>query len=71
MYSKTNYPFCQMAKDEFRKIRVTFDLVELNEISDGAKQEEILKDISGQSTVPNIFIGGQHVGGYSELFEKI
>ena len=47
-----------MAKDEFRKIRVTFDLVELNEISDGAKQEEILKDISGQSTVPNIFIGG-------------
>ena len=60
-----------MAKDEFRKIRVTFDLVELNEISDGAKQEEILKDISGQSTVPNIFIGGQHVGGYSELFEKI
>lgn len=31
------------------------------------KVQNYLKGISGQRTVPNIFIGGHHVGGYSEL----
>ena len=29
--------------------------------------QEALKDITGQRTVPNIFIGKKHVGGNSDL----
>ena len=38
---------------------------------DGGEQQRTLKDITGQSTVPNIFIGGQHIGGCSDLLAKV
>ena len=58
MFSKTTCPYCEDAKAEFARIGVTYDLVELNQVADGGEQQRTLKDITGQSTVPNIFIGG-------------
>ena len=58
MFSKTTCPYCDDAKAEFARIGVAFTVVELNQIADGANQQTTLKDITGQSTVPNIFIGG-------------
>ena len=42
-------------------------LVELDEKPKGSEIQISLAEISGQRTVPNIFIGGQHFGGCSEL----
>ena len=38
-----------------------------NNIDDGAVLQDALQEISGQRTVPNIFIGGKHIGGNSDL----
>ena len=39
-------------------------------IDDGSAIQSTLKDITGQTTVPNIFIGQKHIGGNSELQAK-
>jgi glutaredoxin 3 len=39
-------------------------------VDDGSAIQSTLKDITGQTTVPNIFIGQKHIGGNSELQAK-
>lgn len=39
-------------------------------IDDGAELQAALGEISGQSTVPNIFIAKEHIGGNSDLQAK-
>ena len=36
-------------------------------LEDGTAIQEALKDITGQSTVPNVFINHKHIGGNSDL----
>ena len=38
---------------------------------DGDARQAELAQISGQRTVPNIFIGGQHLGGNSDLCDSM
>lgn len=47
----------------------TLDIVELDRMpeGDGAKIQAELLTLTGQRTVPNIFIGGKHIGGNSDL----
>ena len=42
-------------------------IIELDEESDGADIQNYLFEKTGQRTVPNIFIGGKHIGGSSDL----
>jgi len=37
---------------------------------DGDSIQDALRQITGQRTVPNIFINKQHIGGNSDLEEK-
>lgn len=38
-------------------------VIELNEMDDGNAIQAALLDITGQRTVPNVFIKGNHLGG--------
>ena len=67
MYSKSSCPFCSTAKQVFAQMNVDYTLVELNQVPNGSAIQNTLAEITRQRTVPNIFIGGQHVGGCSEL----
>ena len=40
-----------------------YKIVELDSLANGQLYQNALNQISGQRTVPNIFIGGQHLGG--------
>ena len=35
----------------------------MDEVPDGADMQADLKTLTGQRTVPNVFVKGQHVGG--------
>lgn len=65
VYSKMTCPFCVRAKHllkqkgvEFKEIEVTFDK---------KKHQEMMR-LSGQRTVPQIWIGEKHVGGCDDLY---
>ena len=56
---------CDWAKELLSKKNVKF--IEHNIEKDSSKMEEMLKKSSGAKTVPQIFIGENHVGGNIEL----
>ena len=47
----------------FDDLSVPYKAVELDEHENGEEIQKTLKDISGQNTVPNVFIKGTHLGG--------
>jgi len=63
IFSKTTCPFCRKTKDLFDGLDVKYTSVELDEMDNGPDVQDALLDSSGQRTVPNVFIGGVHLGG--------
>ena len=64
MFSKSYCPFCEKIKDLFERNNLRdYKVVELDEIRDGDKMQQALHQLSGQRTVPNIYINKKHVGG--------
>ncbi len=66
IYSKDPCPYCIKAK--MLLARKKADFVEIKITSDELR-EEMIKKSGGRMTVPQIFIGEQHVGGCDDLYE--
>lgn len=64
VFSKSHCPFSVMAKELFESAGVDFKAVELDQEPDGKSMQASLKELTQQGTVPNIFIGGKHLGGF-------
>lgn len=65
--SKTYCPYCNKAKAILEKYGVKAEIIELDEVEEGSAIQDYLAEITGQRTVPNIFIDGKHIGGCSDL----
>jgi len=71
MYSTTVCGWCRRAKGELDKMKVEHKEVKLDSEPDGLKIAQVLTQITKQRTVPNIFIGGKHLGGYDNLMKGV
>ena len=71
VFSKTHCPHCKKAKEAIHQLTPMFSVVELDVVKDGAAQQAALLEITGQSTVPNIFVNGQHIGGCDKTLAAI
>jgi glutaredoxin 3 len=67
IFSKSYCPYCNNAKGVFNSRDAKYKAIELNQIDDGDDIQSALHKMTGQRTVPNIFIGGAHIGGSSDL----
>jgi glutaredoxin 3 len=65
IYSKSYCPYCHAAKALLKKKGAAF--TEIDVTTDPAGQRAMAKRANGRSTVPQIFIGGKHVGGSDDL----
>ncbi|HEV7165476.1 MAG TPA: glutaredoxin 3 [Gammaproteobacteria bacterium] len=67
LYSTRVCGYCMRAKAllDSKHIPYTEFLVD----AEPARRDEMLKKSGGKHTVPQIFIGDQHVGGYTELYQ--
>ena len=63
VYSKSYCPYCKKTKKLLEEAGVDAKIFELDQLGEGSKIQNTLKEITSQSTVPNIFIGGVHIGG--------
>lgn len=72
IFSKTYCPFCKKVKALFTDLGIEFHAVELDlmEPEEAEVFQGVLKDRTGMSTVPNVFIHGTHVGGCDDTFLK-
>ncbi|KAA8593541.1 hypothetical protein FQN60_009657 [Etheostoma spectabile] len=63
VFSKSYCPFCIKVKDLFKEMQLDCNVVELDLIEDGTNYQEMLLEMTGQKSVPNVFINKTHVGG--------
>lgn len=66
MYSTRTCPYCVMAEHLLARKGVRPDKVLVDD--NPGRREEMVR-LTGRNSVPQIFIGDLHVGGYSELAE--
>ena len=67
MYSSHFCGFCARAEKLLVSKGVEFERINIWEV-DGAK-EEMLRRSGGRTSVPQVFIDGQHIGGSDDLFD--
>jgi glutaredoxin 3 len=66
MYVADWCPYCARARSLLERKHVVFEEIDVDAVA-GARDEMMAR--TGRDTVPQIFIGGQHVGGSDELHE--
>jgi len=69
IYSKTYCPFCNRVKSLFASLDVDVTVAELDQIVEGEQIQDILASLTGQRTVPSVFIGGEHIGGCDDTHQ--
>ena len=65
MYSTGVCPYCQMAERLLRSKGVA-EIEKIRVDLDPARRQEMMEK-TGRRTVPQIYIGSTHVGGYDDL----
>ncbi|NEZ03370.1 glutaredoxin 3 [Wenzhouxiangella sp. XN201] len=64
IYATATCPFCTAARNLLRDKGVTWTEIAVD--ADPDKREEMIER-SGQRSVPQIFIGDEHLGGFDDL----
>jgi len=71
IYSKDLCPYCDMAKEFFKQKELTFVEHKIGHADstypNGFTKQMLLERVPGARTVPQIFIDGKLVGGWTDL----
>ncbi|KAM0354316.1 hypothetical protein ACHAPU_001360 [Fusarium lateritium] len=67
VFSKSYCPYCTQTKKTLDDLNTEYELLELDQESDGSALQDALEQISGQRTVPNVYIKQKHIGGNSDI----
>ena len=65
IYTKQTCPYCVRAKRLLEMKKVQFREIAVDR--GGPDKEEMVQRARGRTTVPQIFIDGEHIGGSDEL----
>ena len=65
IYTKGWCPYCSAAKDLLAGKGVEFEEIEIT--GREAEKAQMIQRAGGRTTVPQIFIGERHVGGFDDL----
>lgn len=65
IYTKAACGFCRRAKGLLEENEVDFDEIPID--GDSGSRERMIERAGGRTTVPQVFIGGRHIGGFDEL----
>ena len=68
LWSKYDFPYCDQAKALLKSKGIQF---EEKKIGDGYTKEELLEAVPTARSVPQIFLDGELVGGFTELRKKL
>lgn len=77
IFSRKDCPYCRNAKQLIKKegmnildFSIDMAVIQIDElVSKGESAQDYLYSVTGQRTVPNIFINGNHVGGNADVQE--
>ena len=67
IYTKDYCPYCVRAKSLLTQKGQKDNITEIDITHDEALQQEMIAKSGGRRTVPQIFIGETHVGGFDDM----
>ena len=67
MYTTQICPYCVQAKRLLNRKGIVFEEIDVSR--DPELRRTMIQKAGGRLTVPQIFVGATHVGGYHELYE--
>jgi glutaredoxin 3 len=67
IYTTRHCGYCQSAKALLARKGLTFSEIDLTGDHEGRRQ--MVQRANGRMTVPQIFIGSTHVGGFDDLYD--
>ena len=65
MYGTAACPYCQAARALLSDLRVSFEEIRVD--LEPSRREEMRRRAGGRHTVPQIWVGSQHGGGFTDL----
>jgi glutaredoxin 3 len=68
IWSKYHCPYCDQAKALLTQKGIQF---EERKIGDGYTKEDLLEAVPSARTVPQIFLGEELIGGFTELKKRL
>jgi len=72
VFSQTSCPYCKKAKELLESLGAKYKTVEVDALGkEGYAIRLELNNTTGRSSVPNIFIGGTSVGGFTDGLEQL
>ena len=66
IYTTSLCPYCQMAKELLERKQIAFS--EIDVTGKATLRDEMRRKAGGRNSVPQIWIGSQHVGGCDDLY---
>jgi glutaredoxin len=68
VWSNSNCPYCEQAKALLKQRGIEF---EEKKIGNGFTKEDLLEAVPTARTVPQIFLDGELIGGFTELKKRL
>jgi glutaredoxin 3 len=65
LYTTMFCPYCSRARALLQRKGVAF--IDIDIIEEPERRDEMIRRANGRTTVPQIFINGEHIGGCDEL----
>jgi glutaredoxin 3 len=69
--TKTNCPYCDLLEELLRKARVSAEVHNMDTHALSGRFQQAVMAVTGQRTVPCIFVGKELVGGYREFSKGV
>ena len=66
LYGTTTCPFCAKAQEEITSMGAILSVYAFDEEEEGPAMKAELMKITGQSSVPQVFVGGEFIGGCND-----
>lgn len=66
LYTTPTCPYCVRAKQLLSRKGIT-DIHEIDVSGNDALRQEMIEKAGGRRTVPQIFIGSDHIGGFDDM----
>lgn len=67
MFTRTNCPFCDLAKEYLHEMNVPFEYIVCDTLGITDEHKEQLFQLTGAKSYPRIFVGKQSIGGFDDL----
>jgi glutaredoxin 3 len=65
LYTTMFCPYCTRARSLLERKGVAYTAIDI--IEEPARRDEMIRRAGGRTSVPQIFINGEHIGGSDEL----